>query len=80
MVEGDDVHISVREGYLAMFYFMSSQYHSLESEEIGALLGSMSLLDDGRPADPAVWKDWVSSVEKALAVRDGAAKLKLGEK
>jgi hypothetical protein len=31
--------------------------------ELGGLLGCMSLLGDGDPADPALWEDW----EKAVA-------------
>jgi len=37
-----------------------------KSDDIGSLLGSMSLLEDGRTADPAIESDWLKAVEKAL--------------
>ena len=51
--------------YLAMFDFLDRRYQLTQSDDIGALLGAMSLLEDGGTADPALWNDWLSSVERA---------------
>ena len=46
---------------------------SLKStDDLGCLLGSMSLLEDGSPADPAFDKDWSEAVEKAFSGGHGA--------
>lgn len=57
--------LTVREGYLAMYAFLESLYRETESDYLGGLLGGMSLLPDGSPADPAVWPDWLDAVVKA---------------
>lgn len=54
-----------KTAYLAMFDFLEQRYQSTRSDDIGALLGSMSLLNDGGTADPALWSDWLTSVRKA---------------
>ena len=54
-----------KTAYLAMFDFLEQRYESTRSDDIGALLGSMSLLNDGGTADPALWSDWLTSVQKA---------------
>jgi hypothetical protein len=32
------------------------------SEELAMLLGAMRTLRDGRPADPAMWSDWLAAL------------------
>lgn len=54
--------LNVLQAYNAMFHFLEIYYNRTESDDIGALLGSMSLLDDGKPADIAIWKDWNESI------------------
>ncbi|OWK45460.1 hypothetical protein FRUB_01791 [Fimbriiglobus ruber] len=52
-----------------MYEFLR-QYHLhglSESEEIGGLLGGLSLLVDGQPADPADVSDWAAAVSAVLA-------------
>ena len=66
--------LSVKEAYAAMFEYLKTLYQTTASDELGGLLGSMSLLDDGEPADPAVWADWLRAVEKA---RQGKVVMKL---
>jgi hypothetical protein len=56
--------ISVRQAYLAMYSFLEELYSKYEFDQLGGLLGSMSLLPDGSPADQAVWGDWLQAVEK----------------
>lgn len=58
-------NLTLQEGYLAMFEFLVDLYQRTESDEIGAVLGDLSLLSDGTTADPAAWGDWVRCVEKA---------------
>lgn len=59
--------LSEREAYAAMFAFLDARYKRGPSDELGALLGSMSLLPDGRPADPALWSDWIEAITKATS-------------
>lgn len=58
--------LTEREAYLAMFSFLERQYE-LGCKELGGILGSMSLLPDGTPADAALWEDWKGSVGAAKA-------------
>jgi hypothetical protein len=58
-------NLSVHEAYTAMFAFLESRYRMTESDELGALLGSMSLLPGGGTADPAIWEDWLNAIKKA---------------
>lgn len=48
-----------------MYAFLERYYDETKSDDVGALLGSMSLLPDGGTADPDVWQDWLESVKKA---------------
>ncbi|NOK16311.1 hypothetical protein [Corallococcus carmarthensis] len=66
--------LTIKEAYAAMFEYLKELYGMNPSDELGGLLGSMSLLDDGTPADPAVWSDWMLAVRKA---RQGAVDLRL---
>jgi hypothetical protein len=50
-----------------MFAFLENQYRLSNSDDLGSLLGSMSLLPDGRPADPALSTDWEAAVQAALS-------------
>ena len=55
-----------KQAYAAMFRFLQQMYERTKSDELGGILGSMSLLGDGSPADPAVLHDWAEAVEYAL--------------
>jgi hypothetical protein len=57
--------ISVRQAYVAMYQYLKRIYDLTGSDELGGLLGSMSLLPDGQPADPAAWSDWLRAVGDA---------------
>lgn len=61
--------VTVQQAYLAMFAFLESQFQSTESGDIGALLGALSLMSDGSPADPAHQREWAAAIEAALAGR-----------
>jgi hypothetical protein len=54
--------LSEQEGFLAMYAFLDAEYQRSPSEGLGALLGSLSLLEDGRPADPAVALNWQNAI------------------
>lgn len=62
----DRAQLTSDQAYLAMFAFLDRQF-SLGWEELGGVLGSMSLLADGSPADPALAQDWRAAVEAALS-------------
>lgn len=48
--------------YKAMFEFLMQYARRTQSEDIQALLGDLSLLPDGTPADPAMYSDWVAAI------------------
>lgn len=48
-----------------MFEYLEAYYERGNSDEIGSMLGSMSMLDDGSTADAAVWNDWEKAFERA---------------
>lgn len=55
-----------KKAYLAMFDFLEAYWErNGRPAEIGALLGSMMLLEDGVPADSAVWSDWLDAIAKS---------------
>ena len=50
-----------------MQLFLERFYENTHSDDVGALLGDMSVLGDGGTADPAAWEDWMDAVRQALA-------------
>ncbi|MEO1211089.1 MAG: hypothetical protein AAFX78_16305 [Cyanobacteria bacterium J06638_20] len=56
--------LNEKDAYLAMFSFLENLYKRTKSDDLGGLLGGMSLLEDGSPADPAMWNDWLASLER----------------
>lgn len=68
--------LNEKEAYQAMFIFLDHFYSATDSDEIGWLLGSMSFLEDGDTADPAMWGIWLESIEK-IKNADDDFKLKL---
>lgn len=61
--------------YKAMFLFIEIQWEKNNKNELGAMLGSMSFMGDGLPADQAMWYDWLRCLKKvkpyALTELDG---------
>ena len=53
MVEGSEQRLTQRQAYLCMFEFLRRHYERGPTDEVGGLLGNLSLLPDGQPADPA---------------------------
>ena len=62
MVNWDD-KVSVREAYLAMFEYLRRYYERGKSAEIGSMLGGLSLLRDGKSAEPAAMSDYLVSMD-----------------
>ncbi len=54
-----------KQAYAAMFEFLKNVYERTENDEIGGLLGGMSILADGKTADPAVWDDWETAIQNS---------------
>jgi len=54
------------QAYRAMFYFLEAYYERTGADDVGALLGSMQLLEDGMPADSAIWSEWLLVTTKVL--------------
>lgn len=51
--------------YRSTVYFLEDLYELTEYPEVGEILGPMSILQDGSPADPAVRKNWKKAVDRA---------------
>jgi hypothetical protein len=68
------MNLSDDQAYAAMYAFLAHHYDITKSDDLGGLLGSMSLLPDGSPADPAIKADWAAAVDKAAK---GKVNLKL---
>lgn len=56
-----------KQAYLAMFSFLEDYYMRTKSDEIGAMLGAMSLASDGKPMDMAYWLEWERAIEKTIS-------------
>lgn len=48
--------------YKAMVTYLEKYYDQTKSSDVGGLLGSMQMLEDGRPADSAIWNEWLEIV------------------
>lgn len=59
------IYLDTKTAYLAMYQFLDSYYQATQSDDVGGLLGSLSLLQDGSSADPAMWQDWLEAVKVA---------------
>ena len=59
--------LTVEEAYMAMFAYLEKFYDLTGSDDIGSLLGSMSVFSNGRVVDSALWQDWLDAVTKAQA-------------
>jgi hypothetical protein len=56
-----------QQAYRAMLKFLERHYDSTGADDIASLLGSMSLLNDGQSADPAMRKDWHRCAAEVIA-------------
>jgi hypothetical protein len=67
------ITMTPEQAYAAMYYFLEDYYGRGRSDEIGGMLGGMSLLGDSATANPAVKSDWQRAVERAMT--EGSAGL-----
>lgn len=58
--------MNLKEGYRIMFTFLDTYYWKHISDELELLLGSMSLLSDNSPADPAFEEDWEKAIYEVI--------------
>lgn len=66
MIQNDSNRLDPRQAYAAMFSFLEEYWGRGGSDELGTLLGSMTLQPDGCPADSALWEDWLRACQRAL--------------
>ena len=69
-----DIQLTELEAYTAMHVFLEKFYNTTQSDDVGGLLGSMSLLEDHSTADPAIWKEWIECIN---LVKSGEANIRL---
>lgn len=60
-------NLTEKQAFLAMVFFLEEYYQQTESHDVGALLGSLQLLEDGMTADPAMWYDWLGVINRTLS-------------
>jgi hypothetical protein len=62
--------VSVRTAFVAMVTFLERYYAITRADDIGALLGGLSLLPDGDPADPGFKTEWIEAVKTSISRAD----------
>jgi hypothetical protein len=55
-----------KQAYSAMILFLEHYYELTKADDIGALLGSMAILEDGNPIDIALWDEWCNAINKVI--------------
>lgn len=61
-----ETKITKEQAFLAMYAFLDEYYQATKSDDVGGLLGSMSLLSDGCSADPAIQQEWEEAIQKVM--------------
>lgn len=56
-----------KQAFEAMANFLERIYERTGSDDLGALLGDLQMLEDGTTADPAAWQDWLNSVREVTS-------------
>lgn len=57
--------VTIEQAYKAMYLYLEGLYDMTGSDDLAGFLGGMSTLKDGKPADSAVWNDWLEAVDKS---------------
>src|SRR5580700_5946717 len=52
------IEMTEQQAYAAVFHFLEEFWKRTKSDDVGMLLSSMSILQDGQPADAAITADW----------------------
>jgi len=59
--------LTYNQAYKAIFEFIQAYYFRKDRpDKLGSMLGDIQLIDDGKPADPAMWDDWLYAVRKVI--------------
>lgn len=66
-----DEKVTIKQAYFAMFEYLRGYYERGESDEVGAILGGLSLLQGGGSADPAALSDFLTSMDAVLKAEGG---------
>ncbi len=62
--------LTQKEAFQTMIAFLEAYYEQTQADDIGALLGSLQLLEDGKPADSAMWQDWLEAYQSVIYQKD----------
>lgn len=64
------MHLTEEEAFQAMIKFLEKYYNLTKSDDVGGLLGSLMIVENGKPLDIALWYDWIKSLEEVKTQRD----------
>lgn len=64
-------HLTEHQAYQAMLKFLERRFGETGSDDLGALLGSIYLLNDGGSADPAMRDEWRECVAEVIEAGEG---------
>jgi len=60
-----DDKITITEAYKAMYLYLENLYKLTGSDDLAGFLGGMSMIQDGKPVDEAIWEDWLEAIDQA---------------
>lgn len=60
--------LSPMQAYRAMVAFLEREYRLTGSDDLGALLGELQLMEDGKPFDQGAWADWLSAISEVISL------------
>lgn len=63
------IKLTPEQAFITMFSFLEDYYNRTGSSDVGSLLGSMSLMNDGKPMDIGMWHEWLDCISKSKAGR-----------
>ena len=61
--------LTVEEAYKAMYIYLNNLYEMTNSDDLAGFLGSMTLLEDGKPIDSAIWDDWLMAINDVVTTK-----------
>ena len=63
----NEIRLTKNQAFLAMYSFLDGYYQATKSDDVGGILGGISLLPDGSLADPATKEDWDAAVQSVMS-------------